>query len=77
MISWAAYHASQQGVRPPEDLNVAHTSLLPLFHDKAHSVAMIRHLMDIVKTAVGVLNPGQIPALTCDQPLYTLAKQIQ
>ncbi|KAJ8037918.1 hypothetical protein HOLleu_18860 [Holothuria leucospilota] len=58
-------------------MNVAPTSLLPPFHDKAHSVAMIRHLMDIVKTAVGVLNPGQIPALTCNQPLYTLTKQIQ
>ncbi|KAJ8027926.1 hypothetical protein HOLleu_30023 [Holothuria leucospilota] len=77
MISWAGYHASQQAARPPEDMNVALTSLLPLFHDEAHSVAMIRHSMDIVKTAVDVLNPGQIPVLTCDQPLYTLAKQIQ
>ncbi|KAG0723068.1 hypothetical protein GWK47_043326 [Chionoecetes opilio] len=77
MISWAAYHASQQAARPPEDMNVALTSLLPLFHDEAKSVAMIRHSMDIVKTAVDVLNPGQIPVLTCDQPLYILAKQIQ
>lgn len=38
---------------------------------------MIRHSMDIVKTAVEVLNPGQVPIITCDQPLYTLAKQIQ
>ena len=77
MISWAAYHASQQEARPPQDMNVALSSLLPLFHDEAHSVAMIRHSMDIVKMAVDVLNPGQIPVLTCDQPLYTLAKHIQ
>ena len=38
---------------------------------------MIRHSMDVVKTAVKVLNPGQVPIITCDQPLYTLAKQIQ
>ena len=25
-----------------------------------------------VKSAVEVLNPGQMPILTCDQPLYTL-----
>ena len=33
--------------------------------------------MNIVKTAVAVLNPGQVPVISCDQPLYTLAKQIQ
>ena len=33
--------------------------------------------MDIAKTAVHILNPGQAPVLTCDQPLYTIAKQIQ
>lgn len=77
MISWAAFHASLQVSQLPEDRNVALTSLLPLFPDEAKSVAMIRHSMDIVKTAVDVLNPGHIPVLTCDKPLYTLAKQIQ
>ena len=38
---------------------------------------MIRHSMDVVKTAVEVLNPSQVPMITCDHPLYTLAKQIQ
>ena len=33
--------------------------------------------MDIVKTAVEVLNPGQVPIITSDQPLYTIAKEIQ
>ena len=38
---------------------------------------MIRHSMDVVKKAVESLNPGQIPVVTVDQPLYTIAKQIQ
>ena len=76
MISWAAYHASHQAVML-EDSDVALTYLLPLFHEQAKSVAMIRYSMDIVKTAVEILNPGQVPVITCDQPLYTLAKQIQ
>ena len=77
-ISWAAYHASQQQTtRSSEETNVDLTSLLLLFHDEAKSVAMIRHSMNIVRTAVHILNPGQIPILTCDQPLYSLAKQIQ
>ena len=33
--------------------------------------------MNIVKRAVAVLNPGQVPVISCDQPLYKLAKQIQ
>ena len=33
--------------------------------------------MDVVKKAVEILNPGQIPIITVDQPLYTVAKQIQ
>ena len=60
-----------------EDSDVAVTSLLPLFHEQDKSVAMIRHSMDIVKTAVEMLNPGQVPVITFDQSLYALAKQIQ
>jgi len=75
-ISWAAYHAwSQQEALP--DGNTAISALLPLFYDEAKSVAMIRHAMDVVRSAVGILNPSQIPIITCDQPLYALAKQIQ
>lgn len=44
-ISWAAYHASLQP--PTSESSVALTSLLPLFHDEAKSVAMIRHAMDV------------------------------
>ena len=75
-ISWAAYHAwSQQEALP--DGNTAISALLPLFYDEAKSVAMIRHAMDVVRLAVEMLNPSQIPIITCDQPLYALAKQIQ
>ena len=41
------------------------------------SVVMIRHSMDVVKKAVGILNPGQVPIITMDQPLYVIAIQIQ
>lgn len=51
-------------------------ALLPLFHDEAKSVAMIRHAMDVVRSAVEMLNPSQILIITCDQPLYVLAKHI-
>ena len=73
-ISWSAYHASiQETVIPPAAINV----LLPLFLESAHSVTMIKHSMTIVQAAVQHLNPGQVPVLATDQPLFALAKQIQ
>ena len=63
----AAFHSNQE---PPHDFKVTIGSLLK-------SVAMIRHAMDVVQQAVHHLNPGQVPALTLDQPLYAVAKQIQ
>ena len=72
-ISWSAYHADmQQAIIPPPAIN----ALLPLFLDNAHSVAMIRHSMDVIKAAIQHLNSGQTPVLTADQPLYALAKEI-
>ena len=71
---WAPYHASK-------DRNKAkgktETSMLPLFEEKSHSVSMICHVMDIVKSSTEFGNPQQTPFLTLDQPLYALAKQIQ
>ena len=33
--------------------------------------------MDAIKVCVNYLNPGQIPVVAMDQPLYAVAKQIQ
>jgi hypothetical protein len=72
--SWLAYHASHVITQTHlSDLSV----MLPMFRDAAHSPAMICHTLTIIKTAVQFLNPGQIPVVIFDQPLYTLAKQIQ
>ena len=45
--------------------------------DNAHSVAMIFHAMNVVKSAVHHLNPEQVIVLAMDQPLFAMAKQIQ
>jgi len=33
--------------------------------------------MEIVRAAIQHLNPGQVPILALDQPLFVLARQIQ
>ena len=74
-VSWSAYHAAMQ----EQDENHMKTLsyLLPLFYEKAATPAMIKHGMDVVRLATEFLNPGQIPVIAFDDPLYALAKFIQ
>ena len=51
--------------------------LLSLFPDEAKSVPMIQHSMNVIKKATEHLNPGQVPVIAVDQPLYSVAKKIQ
>ena len=52
-------------------------SLLPLFDEKAATLSMIKHGMNIQQQMTEYLNPGQIPVTTVDQPLFALAKAVQ
>ena len=73
-ISWEAFHACRQ----PTTAHIpAVISLLPMFYENAHSVAMILHAMNMIKAAVNHINSSQIPVITLDQPLFALGKLIQ
>src|SRR6218665_385514 len=74
VVSWSVYNAQNQA---PVQHALSLCGMLPLFHENAHNVSMIRHSMDVVKAAVSKLNPGQVPVITFDQPPYALAKLIQ
>ena len=73
-LSWSAHFASLQTAALSP---TAITSLLPLFEENAHSKAMIQHSMKLVKDTIAFISLGQTPIIGMDQPLYTLAKQIQ
>ena len=75
IVAWSAYHASLQDVSG--DLQPALTHLLPLFYEKAATASMIKHGMDVQRKATQFLNPGQIPVMAVDAPLYALAKFVQ
>lgn len=53
------------------------SALLPLFPDDSKSLTMIHHAMNVITQAVQRENPGQVPVVTVDQPLYSIAKQMQ
>ena len=74
-MSWAAYHS--QHCKGKTKQKCSSTLFLSLFEDSAHSPAMIKHAMTMVKAAVQYLNPGQTPVLVCDQPIFAIAKEIQ
>lgn len=38
---------------------------------------MVKHGMDVIRDAITVANPGQIPVVAFDQPLFTIAKTVQ
>ena len=73
-VTWSTHHARKK--RSP-DFEVTIASLLPLLRDAAHTVATVRHVMEKIQEVVQYLNPGQIPVVTADQPIYAVAKQIQ
>ena len=73
-ISWASFHASIENNPGNPSAIIA---LLPLFYEKAASLAMIKHGMDIQKKITEFLNPTQIPVMAFDQPLFALAKYVQ
>lgn len=74
-IAWSAYHASLQD--RPTDAQAAITQLMPLFYEKAATPAMIKHGMNVLRDAIHFLNPGQVPVIAMDAPLFALAKLTQ
>ena len=77
-VSWAAYHSRRrEQAATPVHGPAAVTALLPLFPDDSKSVAVTLHSMNVVKKAVTVVNPGQIPVIAFGQPPFKIAKQIQ
>ena len=49
-------------------------SSLPLFYDKAATVAMMKQGISVMKKATEFLNPSQIPVTICDQPFLLSQK---
>lgn len=74
-VSWAAFHSSQiqETTQLPPDISC----LMPLFQEEAKSVTMILHAMNVINCTVQFLNPGQIPVIEADQPLFAITKKIQ
>ena len=72
--NWSLLYASK------ESLNARHrcqTDLLPLFAESSTDSNMVYHAMRLIKYSTDLLNSGQTPVMTCDQPINAIAKQLQ
>ena len=74
-VSWAAYHSSKMPMNIQKKQSIV--SLLPLFTEQTKSVAMVKHAMNMIKRTTDHLNPGQVPVVAADQPIFSVAKEIQ
>ena len=74
VITWSGYHGSMN--RPPP-MSPVISGLLPLFYEKASSLAMVKHGMEMQRKVTAYLNLGQIPVTAFDQPLFAIAKFVQ
>ena len=73
-LQWEAYHANCFRSTPrPKVIN----SVLPLFHENANSMSMIKHSFDQLIKVTQKANPGQATVIALDQPLFALGKQLQ
>ena len=70
-ISWAAYFAYITD--PPVNPNTK-SYMLPLLTESSNSPITVFHCMKTIQLVTNKLNPGQTPVMSCDQPLYTIAK---
>ena len=55
----------------------SHNSCHYYFYERASTPAIIKYGMDILKKATQFLNPGQIPVILLDAPLFAVAKLVQ
>ena len=74
-VSWSAYNAKK--LERNEALPTKLSTLLPLLKESITSTATVAHTMKIVKLILQHVNPGQIPVMTADQPVYAISKQVQ
>ena len=65
-------HNQSESVRPKAVVGV-----FPVFYEKASSMSMQKHSMLVVKNATEFINPGQIPVIEGDCPLYAQQKKCQ
>lgn len=70
-ITWSAYHGAHSTEVIP-----SLSGLFQLFKQSSNDPAMILHAMKLVIKSTTLLNQGQVPVITGDQPVHALMKKL-
>ena len=71
-ISFAAFFSANSSSAMQNSIS----TLLSILEDSINSTAMVCHCIEIVRNTINHLNPGQITALTTNQHVCALGKQV-
>ena len=53
------------------------SSIMPLIREKVRTLDTQIHCMKMIKETIKRINDGHTPVAVCNQPVYTLTKQVQ
>ena len=88
-VQWLSYVASISDFRPNTSWSVYNAwqdksevvpildSIMPLIRENVASFSTQNHCIDVTRSAVELLNPGQITVDASDQPVYALSRRLQ
>ena len=74
-LTWKSFYKKKQNSL--DELRPGISSILPLFHEKAASAAMVKHAMDVFLSIDKFCNPCQVPIIATDLPIYAIGKELQ
>ena len=73
-VTYSGFHSHGQQA---EDIQPRATvGVFPIFEEKASTMATQKHAMLVVKKAIDLINPGQIPVIVGDCLLYTNRRNV-
>ena len=70
--TWAAYYASK--LDPPSS-PPATSYMLLIFTESPNNPTIVWHGMKVIGQAINQINPGQIPVMEANLPLFIMAKK--
>ena len=73
-VTFSRFFSNKQ---TPKDFRpAAMIGVFPVLPEKAASMAMQKHAMHMIMNATEFVNPGQIPVIVGDGPLYAQQKKM-
>ena len=71
--SFSRFYSRHSSSKSPVSIN----QLFPILPESINTPVTVRHCAKTIVKLTEKFNPGQVPVITADQPVYALGKQVQ